>query len=138
MEVSFKKQLKSRIFWVSLISLMSISYFLKIGFNSWVPKINMNLQTSFYLLLDIFAGILLMLLLIGDKLMLKIEQKLGVFRFLFLLVLSFPILVIYYIFLGKIFNQNISNYSNFFGTLSIVSFVIAVARVFIKKREKLK
>ncbi len=136
MQLSFKEQLKSPIFWILLISSMSITYFLKIGFNSWIPKINMNFQTSFYLLLDIIAGVILMLYLIGNKLMLKIQLKIGVFRFLLLFVLSFPILVSFYIILGKLFNKNISNYPEFFGSLSLIAFIIAMANVFIRKRKK--
>lgn len=138
MEYTYKDTIKKPIFWVLLISLLSISYLIKIGFDQWLPIIKMDLQTSLGLLFDIFCGIILMLFLIGNKLMLKLEQILGVFRFLFLLVLSFPLVVIFYIIVGNVLSLNLNNYSELFGSVSVISFTIGVTRAFIKKRKSNK
>ena len=133
MEYSYKDAIKKPMFWVLLISLLSISYLINIGFDQWAPIIKMDLQKSLGLLFDILCGVILMLFLIGNKLMLKLEQILGVFRFLLLLVLSFPLVVIFYIVVGKIIGLNLNNYSELFGSVSLISFIVGVTRAFIKK-----
>jgi hypothetical protein len=138
MEYTYKDTIKKPIFWVLLISLLSISYLINIGFDKWAPIIKMDLQKSLGLLFDIMCGVILMLFLIGSKLMLKLEQILGVFRFLFLLVLSFPLVVIFYIIIGNVLSLNLNNYSELFGSVSVTSFIIGVTRAFIKKRKSIK
>jgi hypothetical protein len=138
MEYTYKDTIKKPIFWILLISLLSISYLIKIGFDNWLPIIKMDLQKSLGLLFDIFCGIILMLFLIGNKLMLKLEQVLGVFRFLFLLVLSFPLVIIFYIIIGNVLSLNLNNYSELFGSVSVISFIVGVTRAFIKKRKSNK
>lgn len=136
MEYSFKDTIKKPLFWFLLISLFSISYLIKIGFDIWMPKIKMDSQKSLYLLFDILSGIIIILFMFGSKLMLKIEQIIGVFRFLFLLILSIPFVAAFYFIIGKVLAQDLNNYSQYFGTLSVISFITAVVKTFVKKNNK--